>query len=127
MLIVGIVVTAINTYIGVKIKARDEDIRKYREAREKKEEEGRLREELAKELTEQSTRALIRVELRENYIECRKKGYYSMSDREVFHPLYRIYKDLDGNGIVEQWRDELVKLPVEEPIRKKIYRKLFKG
>ena len=125
-LLIGIVVAAINTYIGVKIKNRDADTRKYRDEREKKEEEFRSREEKMKKLSEDSTRSLIRVELRENYFKCKRKGYYSNSDKEVFHPLFEIYKDLDGDGIVDQWREELIRMPTDEPFGHKVKRILLR-
>lgn len=124
-LLVGIVVAAINTYIGIKIKNRDADLRKDKEERVKQYEERLANEEKMRKLSEESTVALVRVELRENYMECRKKGYYSMADREVFHPLFKIYKGLGGDGVVDQWRDELLRLPMEEPIGRKIKRIFF--
>ena len=124
--LIGIIVTAINTYIGVKIKARDEDIRRYREEREKLEKERQEKEENERKLSEESTKALMRIELRTNYIECKNKGYYSMEDKEVFHPLFVAYKDLGGDGIVDQWRDELVRMPIEEPLGHKLRRILLK-
>lgn len=125
-ILIGIVVAAVNTYIGVKIKARDADTRKYREERERNEKERLDSEKKVRKLSEESTLALIRVELRDNYLDCKRKGYYSMQDREVFHPLFNIYKGLDGDGIVDQWRDELVQMPTEETTGHKIKRFFFR-
>lgn len=122
ILLIGIVVTAINTYIGVKIKSRDEDARKYRDERVKKDEERTQKEEETRKLSESSTLALIRVELRENYLECKRIGCYTIEDREVFHQLYSIYKKLGGNGVVDQWENELMNMPTSEKFSHKFMR-----
>ena len=98
--IVAIVISAfISLFSGVVLfvlKGYMTDMKKYRKERETKE---RAKDELVL--------GIARAMLLRNYIECDKKGYYSMEDREVFGKLFEAYKASGGDGIIDQLAPKL--------------------
>lgn len=59
--------------------------------------------------------AMARTMLLDNYEKCMAKGYYSVEEREVYHKLYRSYREDDGNGVIEELAPRIRRLPIEKP------------
>ena len=102
--IIAIVVSALVTVItGVVLfilKGYIADLKKYRSEREQKE---AAKDELIL--------GMARVMLLENFEKCEAKGYYSMSDKEVYGKLFRAYQASGGNGIIDDLGEKLRAMP----------------
>jgi len=82
---------------------------KYREMRD---EQDKVSSEERTAVIE-SLKAMIRDRLLDAYERCMAKGYYTIEERETYSKLYECYhgKTLKGNGVMEDLREEMLKLP----------------
>ena len=62
---------------------------------------------------EQGVQALLRNELIRRYREYETKGEISILDKENIEHMFKEYKNLGGNGTVEQMYAELLELPIK--------------
>lgn len=62
---------------------------------------------------EEGVQALLRNELVREYREYKAKGELSILDKENIESMFRQYKNLGGNGTVEQLITELMQLPTK--------------
>lgn len=62
---------------------------------------------------ENGVQALLRNELIRGYREYETKGEMSIIDKENIEHLFNEYKNLGGNGTVEQMYEELLTLPIK--------------
>jgi len=95
---------------------------RYRETRD---EQDRVSSEERTALIE-SMRAMIRDRLLDAYERCVTKGYYTIEERETYSKLYECYhgKTLKGNGVMEELREEMLRLPKKkEDVKKEIVKK----
>lgn len=56
---------------------------------------------------------LARIMLLENYERCMDKGFYSLNERQVYHPLFDNYRKMGGDGIIDDLSEKLLELPTE--------------
>lgn len=113
--IVGILISVFTTYLAHKVKQRDEEMIRYRQEREEKEAaDAKAREEREKDM-DLLTIGMARTMLLNNYEKCIEKGYYSVSEREVYHKLYKAYSGAKQNGIIDEIAEKIVDLPTEPP------------
>lgn len=74
----------------------------------------KLKKNKAKEkAVEEGVQALLRNELVREYREYKAKGELSILDKENIESMFRQYKNLGGNGTVEQLITELMQLPTK--------------
>ena len=74
----------------------------------------KLKKDKAKEKAiEDGVQALLRNELVREYREYKAKGELSILDKENIESMFRQYKNLGGNGTVEQLITELMQLPTK--------------
>ena len=74
----------------------------------------KLKKNKAKEQAiEDGVQALLRNELVREYREYKAKGELSILDKENIESMFRQYKNLGGNGTVEQLITELMRLPTK--------------
>lgn len=52
--------------------------------------------------------------LLENYEKCVDKGYYSLNERQVYHPLFENYHKMGGDGVIDVIMEKLLELPTEK-------------
>ena len=52
--------------------------------------------------------------LLENYEKCMDKGFYSLNERQVYHPLFDNYRKMGGDGIIDDLSERLLELPTEK-------------
>lgn len=117
-MVFSIITSVITGFITLKMQRDDKDKHEYRE---KKEQEEKAKEALIKAQEQQkneSLLALMRIELMANYKRVLEKGYYTIEEREVYHPLFEAYHNLGGDGIIDKTRDEIIDLPSEPPKEK---------
>lgn len=57
---------------------------------------------------------VARILLLENYERCVDKGYYTMNERNVYHPLYENYHAMGGDGIIDNLVEKILELPTEK-------------
>lgn len=100
----GGLMTIITGIILFTIKGYLSDNKKYRQAREEKEQ--------AKDTL---VLGLARVSLLEMYNSSMKKGYYSLDDREVYGKLFSSYIINGGDGVIDQLIPKLQALPTNPP------------
>ena len=62
---------------------------------------------------EAGLQALLRNELIKSYREYEGKGEISILDKENMEHLFKEYKNLGGNGTVEQMYKEILNLPIK--------------
>ena len=62
---------------------------------------------------EAGLQALLRNELIKSYREYEEKGEISILDKENMEHMFKEYKNLGGNGTVEQMMTELMALPIK--------------
>lgn len=69
----------------------------------------------------ESLKAMIRDRLLDAYERCMNKGYYTLEERETYGKLYACYhgEPFEGNGVMEQLREEMLKLPKKKDEAKK--------
>ena len=117
-LLVAIVSSSIAAFASIVVAVvnyrSNKDAKSYRKKREK-------REEIKSELDI----GVARILLLNNYEEACRKGYYSTSERDIYHSLYEAYKDAGGNGVIDDIAEKIVLLPTNpsskqksKPIRK---------
>ena len=97
------IVTGILTFV---LKGYIADLKKYRAEREAKEQ---AKDELVL--------GMARVMLLENYEKCEAKGYYSMSDKEVYGKLFQAYRASGGDGIIDDLGVKLRAMPTHPPVQ----------
>lgn len=103
------------TYLAHKVKQRDEEMIRYRQEREEKETaDAEARKERENDM-DLLTIGMARTMLLNNYEKCIEKGYYSVSEREVYHKLYKAYSGAKQNGIIDEIAEKIVDLPTEPP------------
>ena len=59
--------------------------------------------------------AMSRTMLLDNYEKCMDKGYYTVDEREVYHELYKAYKDDGGNSVIDDIAPRIRELPTKPP------------
>lgn len=59
--------------------------------------------------------AVLKDVLKIRYLEWMHKGYAPMDARDDLERMYQAYKALGGNGIIEELRNQFLRLPVDEP------------
>ena len=59
--------------------------------------------------------AVLKDVLKIRYLEWIHKGYAPMDARDDLERMYQAYKTLGGNGIIEELRNQFLRLPVDEP------------
>lgn len=57
--------------------------------------------------------AVLKDVLKIRYLEWMHKGYAPMDARDDLERMYQAYKALGGNGIIEELRNQFLRLPVE--------------
>ena len=90
--VTGILLFVIKGYIA--------DMKKYRADREVKE-----------QAKDDLVLGMARVMLLENFEKCEAKGYYSMSDKEVYGKLFQAYRASGGDGIIDDLGVKLRAMP----------------
>ena len=53
-----------------------------------------------------------------NYDRAINKGYYTVTERDVYHELYEAYSEANGNGVISELAEKIVNLPTEPPKEK---------
>lgn len=55
----------------------------------------------------------MRSRLLDFFEKCIEKGYYTVEERDVYHPLYECYKSepFGGNGVIDDLHNQIVNLP----------------
>lgn len=99
-IVVSALVTIVTGVLTFVLKGYITDLKKYRSEREAK--------EVAKD---ELILGMARVMLLENYEKCEAKGYYSMSDKEVYGKLFKAYRASGGNGIIDDLGVKLRAMP----------------
>lgn len=103
-IVVSALVTVVTTILTFVLKGYITDLKKYRSERE-------IKEHAKDELILGISRAM----LVENYEKCEAKGFYSMTDREVYGRLFQAYRASGGNGIIDQLAPKIRELPTHLP------------
>ena len=69
-------------------------------------------------------RGTMRSRLLDFFERCIEKGYYTIEERDVYHPLYECYKSepFNGNGVIDDLHNQLVGLPTT---REEAYRNVI--
>ena len=112
---VGIIVSVFTGYLTYKVKQRDEDFIRYRREREEREEAEIRRREEEDRARDQLTLGMARTMLLTNYDNAVRKGFYTVTERDVYHELYRAYRSAGGNGVMLELAEKIVELPTEPP------------
>lgn len=112
---VGIVVSVLTGYLTHKVKQRDEDFIRYRREREEREEAEIQRREEEDRARDQLTLGMARTMLLKNYDGAVSKGFYTVTERNVYHELYTAYRSAGGNGVMIELAEKIVELPTESP------------
>ena len=84
----------------------------YREMRDKKDQEAVKVQEAVIE----ALKGMMRDRLLETYERCAKKGFYTREERDIYGKLYECYRGapFDGNSVIKDLHDRIVKLPLTE-------------
>lgn len=114
---VGIFISVFTTYLAHKVKQRDEEMRVYRKEREEKEAAEMARRASEDQSRDQLTLGMARTMLLLNYDRAMDKGYYTVTERDVYHELYTAYSGAGGNGVIHELAEKIVELPTEPPKR----------
>lgn len=112
---VGVLIATMNTVISMGLHRRESENLKYREERERKEKEEKKKKLVEEENRKLTELAMVRALLYMNYEAARERGYYGLHDREVYHSLWLQYKNMGGNGIMDEIQKEIVQLPKYPP------------
>ena len=56
---------------------------------------------------------MARTMLLTNYDNVVRKGYYTVTERDVYHELYKAYVGAGGNGVIRELATKIVELPTE--------------
>ena len=110
---IGIFISVITAYLTHKVKQRDEEMIKYRKEREEREEAETRRREEEDISRDHLTLGMARTMLLTNYDYAVAKGYYSVTERDVYHQLYEAYVGAGGNGVMTELAAKIVLLPTE--------------
>lgn len=110
---IGIFISIITAYLTHKVKQRDEEMVRYRKEREEKEEEEQKKRESEDQSRDLLTLGMARTMLLSNYDNAVDKGYYTVTERDVYHELYAAYKGAGGNGVISELANKIVELPTE--------------
>lgn len=97
----------------------------YREARDEQDKKySAEREALIKALTD-----TMRSRLLDFFERCCDKGYYTVEERNVYHPLYERYKaaPFNGNGVMDELHDKIVELPMTKEEKEGIAAQIVKS
>ena len=117
--IIGIFISVFTAYLTHKVKQRDEDMRQYRKEREEREAEQIRRREAEDEARDKLTLGMARTMLLLNYDRAMDKGFYTVTERNVYHELYTAYSEANGNGVIHELAEKIVDLPTEPPRNRK--------
>lgn len=117
-MVFSIIASAITSFITLKMQRDDKEKHEYREKREQEEKAKEALAQIKDQQKDASLLALMRIELMTNYRRVLEKGYYTIEEREVYHPLFEAYHNLGGDGIIDKTRDEIIDLPSEPPKEK---------
>ena len=85
---IGIFISVFTAYLTHKVKQRDEEMVRYRKEREAREAEEIRRREEEDQSRDQLTLGMARTMLLSNYDGAVTKGYYTITERDVYHELY---------------------------------------
>ena len=116
--VIGIFISVLTAYLTHKVKQRDEEMRQYRKEREEKEEEQIRRREAEDEARDKLTLGMARTMLLSNYDRAVDKGFYTVTERDVYHELFEAYVGAGGNGVIRELAEKIVDLPTEPPKEK---------
>ena len=110
---IGIFISVFTAFLTHKIKQRDEEMLKYRKQRERKEaieSEKRIQEDQARDSL---TLGMARTMLLDNYYRCVDKGTYTVTQRDVYHQLFKAYIGAGGDGVIDDLAEKIVNLPTQ--------------
>ena len=113
--LVGILVSVFTAYLTHKIKQRDEEMIRYRTEREDREEAELRRREEEDQARDKLTLGMARTMLLSNYDHAVQKGFYTVTERNVYHELFTAYRSAGGNGVMIELAEKIVELPTEAP------------
>ena len=111
--VIGICISVLTAYLTHKVKQRDEDFVRYRREREKKEEAEVRKRESEDQSRDQLTLGMARTMLLSNYDRAVDKGFYTVTERDVYHELFEAYVGAGGNGVIRELAEKIVDLPTE--------------
>jgi hypothetical protein len=111
--VIGIFISVFTAYLTHKVKQRDEEMRQYRKEREEREAEQIRRRESEDQSRDQLTLGMARTMLLSNYDRAVDKGFYSVTERDVYHELFEAYVGAGGNGVIRELAEKIVDLPTE--------------
>ena len=114
----GILVSVLTAIITHKLKTWDQANTRYRKEREQKEAAEAEKQRLRNEANDQLTLGMARTMLLQNYYQAVQRGYYPVTDRDVYHALYAAYRQAGGNSVIVQLAEKIVRLPTEPPTNK---------
>ena len=100
----GALVTLLTGFLGFKLQKRDN---KMDELNKQNKEKDTHRDNLELMMAAQM--------LYKNYRDCVEKGYYSLEERKVYHPLYEAYIGCSGNGTIKSLGPIMLAMPTEPP------------
>lgn len=63
------------------------------------------------EAVDEGMKCLLRNSILNLYYECQSKGFANLADRDNFSAMYKAYKDLHGNGVIESVKLDFENLP----------------
>ena len=102
--ILGALITVLTGFLGFKLQKRDNKMDELlKETKERETNRDKLEIMMAGQM------------LYKNYKDCIKKGYYSLEERRVYHPLYEAYIGCGGNGTIKSLAPIIAALPNEPP------------
>lgn len=116
---IGIFISVFTAYLTHKVKQRDEEMMRYRREREEKEEIEIRRRLVEDQSRDQLTLGMARTMLLSNYDNAVSKGFYTVTERDVYHELYEAYVGAGGNGVIHELAEKIVELPTEPPTKKR--------
>lgn len=116
-------ITGINTTVnGIarSMEALKDDVALLQEANKVTVEYRKSRDELDKiqsverAAVIEALKGTMRSRLLDFFEKCKDKGYYTVEERDVYHPLYECYKaePFYGNGVMDELHNRLVQLPL---------------
>lgn len=62
--------------------------------------------------TKKGVQVLLKSKIIDKYMEYRKNGCTSIHDQEIINELYKEYKTLGGNGVIDRLVDEIAEMEV---------------
>ena len=112
-ILLGVISSLISTFIAIKMNRRDKETSQYRRDREERQREKITKQQQENGWVADAIRSLLRLELVRTYKHIKIQGYYPLEEREVFHPIFQAYKNLNGDGIIDRMADEVVEYPID--------------